>query len=116
MPSLMDGERGLLGTYLQHRALGNVALSSPAGMITGWQLLVASALLAVCFAGTLVHAGYETELDEALVASLWMLDQGFWCDDALVHDTLRMLHRRPAGAPDLTLSLAAALVRAPTNA
>jgi hypothetical protein len=101
--------------YLQHRALGNVALSSPAGMATGWQLLVATSLVAICFAGTLVHAGYENDLEEALVASLWMLDQGFWCDEALVHETLRHLSLQKPTASDLTLSLAAALARTPSR-
>jgi hypothetical protein len=116
LPSLSTTERALLGTYLQHRALGNVALSSPAGMITGWQLLVGTVLLALCFADILVRAGYEALFDEALVASLWMLDQGFWCDEALVHETLRALSEEKPNAVDLTLSLAAALSKIPSRA
>lgn len=116
LPILTQVERQLLATYLQHRSLGNVALSSPAGMVTGWQLLVATAIVAVCFAGILVRAGYESDLDEALVASLWMLDQGFWCDETLVHETLRHLSQQKPSASDLTLSLAAALARTPSRA
>ena len=57
----------------------------------------------------------ETLFDEALVASLWMLDQGFWCDEALVHETLRTLSEEKPNAIDLTLSLAAALSRIPSR-
>lgn len=114
-PTLSPLECQLLGNYLQHRALGNVALVSPAGMIAGWQLLVSTALLAAWYAGLLVHAAYEHDLDEALVASLWMLDQGFWCDESLVHETLRLVQSRGLLESNLALSLTHALVEATTR-
>lgn len=115
IPSLSVPEQQILGTYLQHRTLGNVALASPAGMVAGWQLVMSTALLGTWFAGLLVHSGYEHEMDEALVASLWMLDQGFWCDESLVHEVLRYVQTRgltsPALAQALTTSLAGAASR-----
>ena len=114
-PQLSRAERQLLESYLQHRTLGNVALASPTGMIAGWHLLLSMALLGVWYAGLLVHAEYEHDLDEALVASLWMLDQGFWCDESLVHDTLRHLHAKGHTEPALAQVLSASLAGAPTR-
>ena len=115
-PALDRRECQLLGTYLQHRLLGNVALASPAGMIAGWQVLLSSALLGVWYAGLLLQASYEHELDEALVASLWMLDQGFWCDETLVHEALRHVQTHGLLEPNLTLSLTRALAEVTSRA
>jgi hypothetical protein len=109
LPTLSDNEQQLLGMYLQHRLLGNARLTSPAGIVAGWHLIISSALLGAWFAGLLVETGYETELDEALVASLWMLDQGFWCDDELVHDVLRALNASEYTSPDIGLALTACM-------
>ena len=114
-PLLSRAERQLLESYLQHRTLGNVALASPTGMIAGWHLLLSVALLAVWYAGLLVSAEYEQDLDEALVASLWMLDQGFWCDESLVHETLRHLDAKGHTQPALAHTLSASLAGAPTR-
>ena len=112
IPSMSVPEQQILGTYLQHRTLGNVALASPAGMVAGWQLVMSTALLGTWFAGLLVHAGYEHEMDEALVASLWMLDQGFWCDESLVHEVLRYVQTRDLTSPALAQALTTALAGA----
>ncbi|HZL84481.1 MAG TPA: hypothetical protein VFD07_03790 [Candidatus Krumholzibacteria bacterium] len=115
IPSLSAAEQQALGTYLQHRTLGNVALASPAGMVAGWQLVMSTALLGTWFAGLLVHSGYEHEMDEALVASLWMLDQGFWCDESLVHEVLRYVQTRGLTTPALAQALTTALAGAPSR-
>lgn len=109
LPNLGENEQQLLGMYLQHRLFGNAPLTSPAGIIAGWHLIISSALLGTWFAGLLVETGYETELDVALVASLWMLDQGFWCDAQLVHDVLRALNASEYTSPDIGLALTACM-------
>ncbi|UCE01678.1 MAG: hypothetical protein JSW67_10370 [Candidatus Latescibacterota bacterium] len=109
LPTLSHVEKDLLGMYLQHRLFGNAPLTSPAGMIAGWHLLLSAAILGVWFAGLLVDAGYESEIDEALIAALWMLDQGFWCDEALVHDVLRNLNASEYTSAALASALTSAM-------
>jgi len=109
LPNLSGDERQLLGMYLRHRLFGNAPLTSPAGIIAGWQLIISSALLGTWFAGLLVETGYENTLNEALVASLWMLDQGFWCDEELVHDVLGNLNASEYTSADIGLALAACM-------
>ncbi len=107
LPLLRETENQLLGMYLQHRLFGSAPLTSPAGIVAGWHLILSSALLGMWFAGLLVETGYESKLDDALVASLWMLDQGFWCDEELVHDVLRSLNASEYTSPDIGLALTA---------
>jgi len=109
LPQLGEAELQLLGMYLQHRLFGNAPLTSPAGVIAGWHLLVSSAIVATWFAGLLVETGYETNLELALIASLWMLDQGFWCDEELVHDVLRHLNASQYASPDIGQALTTCL-------
>ena len=115
IPNLSEHEHQLLGMYLQHRLFGNAPLTSPAGIIAGWHLIISSALLGAWFAGLLVATGYESDLDQALVASLWMLDQGFWCDDELVHDVLRSLNANDYTSADIGLALTACMTASPSR-
>ncbi len=116
LPALGETGLQLLGMYLQHRTFANAHLTSPAGVIAGWHLLISAALLGPWFAGLLVETGYENELDQALVASLWMLDQGFWSDEELVHDVLRRLNASEYTSPDMGLALTASLSPSPSRA
>jgi hypothetical protein len=116
LPALSAADHELLGTYVQHRLLGNIGLASPSGMIAGWHLLVSATVLGVWYAGLLVHSGYEADPSEALVASLWMLDQGFWCDEGLVFDVLHNLNTSEYTSLDLALALATAMSAAEARA
>ena len=116
LPALSAADHELLGTYVQHRLLGNIALASPSGMIAGWHLLVSATVLGVWYAGLLVQSGYEADTSDALVASLWMLDQGFWCDEGLVFDVLHNLNTSEYTSLDLALALATAMSAAHARA
>ncbi|MFQ5601292.1 MAG: hypothetical protein ACE5G2_12175 [Candidatus Krumholzibacteriia bacterium] len=109
LPQLSADDRRVLGLYLQHRLLGCACLTAPSGMIAGWHVLISSAVLAMWYAGLLVQCGHETDPDEALFASLWMLDQGFWCDESLVHDVLHNLNASEYTSVDLATALTTAM-------
>ena len=49
------------------------------------------------------------------LASLWMLDQGFWCDESLVHEVLRYVQTRGLTTPALAQALTTALAGAPSR-
>ena len=116
LPALSAADHALLGTYLQHRLLGNAAFATSSGMIAGWHLLLSTTVLGVWLAGLLVQAGYETETSTALVASLWTLDQGFWCDEPLLLDVLRNLNTSEYTSLELALALTATMRAAPARA
>lgn len=109
LPQLGTEESGLIRLYLQHRLNGSAWLVAPSGMIAGWHLLISVYVLAVWFAGLLLRSGYERELDEALFGSLWMIDQGFWRDEALVHNILYNLNASEYTTPDLAQALTHAM-------
>jgi hypothetical protein len=108
LPTLQATDSHLVRRWLQHRLLGSPCLTSTSGIIAGWHLLLSCYVLAVWFSGLLVRAGYESETEEALFGSLWMLDQGLLNDEELVLDVLYNLDASEYTSPDL----AAALTRA----
>jgi hypothetical protein len=114
LPSLDATDRQLVRRWLQHRLLGSPCLTSPSGVLAGWQLLLSCYVLAVWFSGLLVRAGYETEIEEALFGSLWMLDQGLLNDEPLVLDLLHNLHANDYTSPDLAAALTRAMQSAPS--
>lgn len=111
LPQLGEAEGRLVRLYLQHRLNGSSWLVTPAGMIAGWHLMLSVYVLAVWFAGLLLRSGYEKKLEEALFGSLWMLDQGFWRDEPLVHDVLRNLNASEYTTPELAVALTTAMRR-----
>ena len=116
LPPIGAADARLLSLYAQHRLFGGAWLTAPAGMVAGWRLLLSVHVLAVWYAGLLLHSKREPRLRDALLTSLWMLDQGLWRDEALVHDVLRNLnaseYTSPALAAALTTALRGAHVRA----
>ena len=78
-------------------------------MIAGWQLLVSACAVGVWWSALLLAAGEETRPREALFTSLWMLDQGLWRDEPLLHDVLRHLVAGEYTSPELTAGLSEAL-------
>jgi hypothetical protein len=109
LPPIAPAEARLLSLYAQHRLFGGAWLTAPAGMIAGWHLLLSVHVLAVWYAGLLLHSNRETRLRDALLTSLWMLDQGLWRDEALVHDVLRNLNASEYTSPELAAALTTAL-------
>ena len=100
--------------WLQHRLLGSPCLTSPSGIIAGWHLLLSCYVLAVWFSGLLVRTGYESESEEALFGSLWMLDQGLLNDEELVLDVLTNLDASDYTSPDLAAALTRAMQKVPS--
>jgi hypothetical protein len=109
LPPLSTVETNLLSTYAQHRLFGAAWLTAPAGMIAGWHLLLSVHVLAVWYAGLLLHSRRATSLHEGLLTSLWLLDQGLWRDETLVHDVLRNLNASEYTSPELAAALTTAL-------
>jgi hypothetical protein len=109
LPSLTAAEARLLGLYAQHRLFGGAWLTAPAGMIAGWHLLLSVHVLAVWYSGLLVQSRRETSLRNALLESLWLLDQGLWRDETLVHDVLSNLNASEYTSPELAAALTTAL-------
>jgi len=109
LPHLGTADTRSLSLYLQHRLLGSAGLTAPAGMIAGWQLLVSAYAVGVWWAALQLASHQETRPREALFTSLWMLDQGLWRDEPLLHDVLRHLVAGEYTAPELTASLSAAM-------
>src|SRR6186997_3455815 len=67
LPSLGAAEVRLLSSYAQHRLVGGPWMTAPAGMIAGWHLLLSAHVLAVWWAGLLVHAKREAKLRDGLL-------------------------------------------------
>jgi hypothetical protein len=109
LPLLGGSETRSLSLYLQHRLLGSACLTAPAGMIAGWQLLVSAYAVGVWWASLLMASQQETNPREALFTSLWMLDQGLWRDEPLLHDVLRHLVAGEYTSPELAAALSDAL-------
>ena len=109
LPPVSPTEARMLSLYAQHRLFGAPWLTAPAGMIAGWHLLLSAHVLAVWYAGLLVASKGETNLREALLTSLWMLDQGLWRDETLVHDVLRNMNASQYTSPELAAALVTAL-------
>lgn len=109
LPSLTGTQLQMLSLYAQHRLFGGPWLVAPAGMIAGWHLLLSAHVLAVWFAGLLVHSKREKSVSEALLTSLWFLDQGLWRDEPLVHDVLRHLNAGEYTSAELAAALTTAL-------
>jgi len=105
-PSLGAADQRLLAMYAQHRLFGNPCLIAPAGMIAGWHLLFSAQLVALWWTGLLLRSKRETRTRDALLHSLWLLDQGLWRDDALVHDVLRHLNASEYTSVGLAVTLA----------
>jgi hypothetical protein len=109
LPQLGVGDTRLLALYTQHRALGAACLTSPAGMIAGWHLLFSVQAVAVWWMGLLLRSKRKTRSRDALLHSLWLLDQGLWRDEPLVHDVLRHLNASEYTSFGLAVTLASAL-------
>jgi hypothetical protein len=109
LPSIPASDASLLSLYTQHRLFGCPWLTTPAGMIAGWHLLLSIHVLAVWYTGLLIASKRETRLREALLASLWALDQGLWRDETLVHGVLRNLNASEYTSPELAAALTIAL-------
>ncbi len=116
LPALGGFEQKLLSTYAQHRLVGSPWLTAPAGMIAGWHLLLSAHVLAVWYAGLMVQSKRVPRLRDALLTALWMLDQGFWSDEPLLHDVLRNLNASEYTSAELAAGLTAALRGAPVGA
>lgn len=116
LPSLSATEQKLLCTYAQHRLLGGPWLTAPAGMIAGWQLLFSAHVLAVWYASLLAQSKRTARGRDALLTAMWMLDQGLWRDEPLVHDVLRNLNASEYTSLELAAGFAAALRGAPVRA
>jgi len=114
LPTIGKKERQLVRRWLQHRLLGSPCLTSPSGVLAGWHLLLSCYVLAVWFSGLLVRSGYESEVEEALFGSLWMLDQGLLNDEPLVLDILQNLWASDYTSPDLPAALTRAMQVAPS--
>jgi hypothetical protein len=78
-------------------------------MIAGWQLLFSMHVLAVWYTGLMMQAKRGTKAREALLSALWLLDQGLWRDEALVHDVLRNLNASEYTSLELASALGVAL-------
>jgi hypothetical protein len=109
LPQLGKFETRSLALYLQHRLLGSACLTAPAGMIAGWQLLMSAYAVGVWWAALLLVSKQESSPREALFTSLWMLDQGLWRDEPLLHDVLRHLVAGEYTSPELAAALSDAL-------
>jgi hypothetical protein len=109
VPALAAADQKLLCIYAQHRLLGNPHLLAPAGTIAGWHLLLSTHLLAIWWSGLFLKAKLETRSRDALVRSLWLLDQGLWRDAPLVHDVLRHMNASEYASADLAVVLSTAL-------
>lgn len=109
LPPVSASDGQLLSLYVQHRLFGSPWMTAPAGMIAGWHLLLSMHVLAVWLAGLLLVCKRESRMREALVTSLWSLDQGLWRDEALVHDVLRNLNASEYTSPELASALTIAL-------
>ena len=71
-------------------------------------------VLSVWFSGLLIRSGYETDIEEALFGSLWMMDQGFLRDEDLVLDVLKNLNASEYTSPELSEALTRAMHGAPS--
>jgi hypothetical protein len=109
LPNLGAADIRTLWLYAQHRLFGSPHLAAPAGMIAGWHLLFSAHVVAVWWAGILAGNRRGALLAEALQRSLFLLDQGLWRDEPLVHDLLRHLNASEYTSLGLAASLAAAL-------
>jgi len=109
LPPVSVDETRMLSLYIQHRLFGSPWLATPAGMVAGWHLLLSTHVLAVWYTGLLVRAKRETRLGDALLTSLWHLDQGLWADEALVLDVLRNLNASEYTSAELASALTSAL-------
>ena len=109
LPNLTVVEQKMLCNYAQHRLMGGPWLTAPAGMIAGWQLLFSAHVLAVWYASVLALAKRAPRGREALLTAMWMLDQGLWRDEPLVHDVLHNLNASEYTSFELAAGLAAAL-------
>lgn len=111
LPALAARETRILSAYAQHRLFGAGWLAAPAGLIAGWQLFVATHVMAVWFAGLAARTQRGKSTD-ALATALSLLDQGLWRDDALVYQLVRGVVKANATSPEFTLALTGLLSRA----
>jgi hypothetical protein len=109
LPVLGAADHKTLASYAQHRLFGSPWMTAPAGMIAGWHLLFSTHVLAVWYAGLMMQAKRSLKSREALLSALWLLEQGLWRDEALLHDVLRTLNASEYTSLELAVSLAAAL-------
>jgi hypothetical protein len=115
LPPLGGPEQQLLSAYAQHRLFGSPWLTAPAGMIAGWHLLFSTHVLAIWYAGLSMQMQRGLATRDALLASLWLLDQGLWRDEPLVHDVLRNLNASEYTSLELAVALASALAATPVR-
>jgi len=111
LPALGARETRILTAYAQHRLFGAAWLAAPAGLVAGWQMFVAAHIMAVWFAG-LAMRSQRGKLADALTSALWLLDQGLWRDEALVHTVVRSIIKADTATPEFTAALTASLSRA----
>jgi len=114
MPPLSIKDTQLVHRWLQHRLFGSPCLTAPTGILAGWHLLLSCYVLSVWFSGLLIESGYETDIEEALFGSLWMMDQGFLRDEDLVLDVLKNLNSSEYTTPELAAALTSAMRTTPT--
>ena len=115
LPALGNADLHLLSAYAQHRLFGSPWLTAPAGMIAGWHLLFSTHVLAIWYAGLAMHGKRGLRGRDAVLASLWLLDQGLWRDEPLVHDVLRNLNASEYTSLELAVALASALAASPVR-
>lgn len=108
LPVLGGRETRLLSAYAQHRLFGAAWLAAPAGLVAGWQLFVAAHVMAVWFAGRALQSP-RTKITDALATSFWLLDQGLWRNESLVHAAARRFVSPETASPRFTTALAGTL-------
>ena len=108
LPALGGRETRFLKVYAQNRLFGATWLAAPAGLVAGWQLFVAAHVMAVWFAGRVLQSR-RGKVADALTTSFWLLDEGLWRDDSLVHAAVRQFGSRETESPGFTHALAGLL-------